>query len=100
MIRAFGPHLIPIYQEGPYFTIEYIPQSLFTYYITCIPCCGISTCVHKGGFCIDFLWVIHPYDNRSVFTIETGLYFRIEKVGKVVVVLVVCCMFFYVYGAE
>ena len=44
--------------------------------------------------------MIHPYDNRSVFTIETGLYFRIEKVGKVVVVVVVCCMFLYVYGAE
>ena len=53
----------------------------------------IRTCVHKGGFCIDFLWVTHPYDNRSVFTIETGPYFSIEKVGKVVVV-VVCCMFF------
>ena len=33
-------------------------------------------------------------DNRSVFTIETGPYFRIEKVGKVVVVLVACCVFF------
>ena len=39
-------------------------------------------------------------DNWSIFTIETGPYFSIEKVGKVVVVVVACCVFLYVYGAE